>query len=69
MDPDQRIEWLYGLLRQLPPVDRTVLMLHLDRLSHREIGEVIGLTENHVGVRLHRVKKWLSEQREVTHGL
>jgi RNA polymerase sigma-70 factor, ECF subfamily len=63
-----RLDWLYALIRELPPADRTVLMLHLDRLSHREIGEVTGLTENNVGVRLHRIKRWLSEQKETHHG-
>lgn len=65
---DTRLDWLYALIRELPPADRTVLLLHLDRLSHREIGEVTGLTENHVGVRLHRIKRWLSDQKETDHG-
>jgi RNA polymerase sigma-70 factor (ECF subfamily) len=63
-----RLEWLYGLLRQLPPLDRTLLMLHFDQLSHREIGEVTGLTENNVGVRLHRIKRWIAEQKGDSHG-
>lgn len=62
-----RLDWLYASIRQLPPADRTVLLLHLDRLSHREIGEITGLTENNVGVRLHRIKRWLSEQKETHH--
>lgn len=67
--PDHtRLEWLYALIRKLAPIDRTVLMLHLERLSHREIGEVTSLTENNVGVRLHRIKRWLSEQKDTHHG-
>jgi RNA polymerase sigma factor (sigma-70 family) len=64
-----RLDWLYALIRELPPLDRTVLMLHLDQLSHREIGEVTGLTENNVGVRLHRIKRWLSDQKTSHHEL
>jgi RNA polymerase sigma factor (sigma-70 family) len=64
-----RLEWLYALMRELPPLDRTVLMLHLDRLSHREVGEVTGLSENHVGVRLHRIKQWLAERKGADNGL
>ncbi len=60
----ERLEWLYALIRQLPAVDRTVLLLHFEQLSHREIGEVTGLTENHIGVRLHRIKRWLGDQKE-----
>lgn len=63
VDADQRLEWLYGIIRELPPLDRTVLMLHLDRLTHREIGEITGLTENHIGVRMHRIKRWLADRK------
>ena len=58
-----RLEWLYRLIRQLPPLDRTLLMLHLDKLPHREIAEVTGLTETNVGVRLHRIKQGLAAQK------
>jgi RNA polymerase sigma factor (sigma-70 family) len=68
-EPTGRLEWLYALIRELPPLDRTVLMLHLDRLSHREIGDVTGLSENNVGVRLHRIKRWIGEQKGASDGL
>lgn len=58
-----RLDWLYATIRRLPPLDRTILMLQLDRLSHAEIAEVTGLTENNVGVRLHRIKRWLADQK------
>jgi RNA polymerase sigma factor (sigma-70 family) len=64
-----RLEWLYALMRELPPLDRTVLMLSLDRLSHREVGEVTGLSENNVGVRLHRIKQWFAERKGHDDGL
>jgi RNA polymerase sigma-70 factor (ECF subfamily) len=64
----QRLEWLYALIRELPPLDRTVLLLHLDRLSHREIGEVTGMSENHVGVRLHRIRRWLADRKGADDG-
>lgn len=60
---DHRLEWLYELIRKLPPLDRTLLMLQLDKLSHREIAEITGLTETNVGVRLHRIRQSLSNQK------
>ena len=36
-------------------------MLLLDGLAYREIAEVTGLTENHVGVALTRARKRLTE--------
>jgi len=64
----ERLEWLYALIRELLPLDRTVLMLHFDRLSHQEIGEVTGLSEGNIGVRLHRIKRWLADQKEENDG-
>jgi RNA polymerase sigma-70 factor (ECF subfamily) len=37
------------------------LILQLDGLSYREISEIAGLTENHVGVALTRVRKKLAK--------
>jgi RNA polymerase sigma-70 factor (ECF subfamily) len=66
----RQLDWLYALIRQLPAADRTLIMLQLDQLSHREIADITGLTESNVGVRLHRIKHWLSAQKtEFTHEL
>lgn len=58
----QQLDWLYAVIRRLPPADRTLLMLQLDQLSLREIADVTGLSESNVGVRIHRIKQWLSAQ-------
>lgn len=34
-------------------------MLYLEDLSYKEIAEVLGLTEDNVGVKLNRIKKKL----------
>ena len=67
-DAAARLDWLYALIRELAPLDRSVLLLHLDQLSHFEIGEVTGLSENYVGVRLYRIKRWLADRKGDTHG-
>lgn len=61
----ERTEWLERLvaaLQALPPADRALLLLMLDGLSYREIAEVTGMTENHVGVALTRARKRLTTQ-------
>lgn len=60
---ERQLEWLYALIRQLAPIERTLIMLHLDGLPHQEVAEVTGLSANNVGVRLHRIKQWLSSQK------
>ena len=51
---------LMRAVRQLPTADRSLVVLSLDGLSYREISEVTGMTENHVGVALTRVRQKLS---------
>ena len=57
-DPDQ-LGYLYNGIRKLNKVDRSLILLVLDELSHREISQIIGISESAVGVRIHRVKKKL----------
>jgi RNA polymerase sigma factor (sigma-70 family) len=61
---------LYAAIRQLPPVDRSLVLLHLDGVSYADMAEIHGLTESNVGVRLNRLKQKLSASlQEVTHEL
>ena len=43
-------------MRSLPLGARQVLVLALEGLTHSEIGDVLGLAENVVSVRLHRAR-------------
>lgn len=59
---------LYAAIRSLGEADRALVLLLLDGQSYREISEITGLTENHVGVALTRVRKKLAEaMKEVRH--
>jgi RNA polymerase sigma-70 factor (ECF subfamily) len=60
----ERLEWLYMRIRELPPADRTLVLLYLDKVGYAEIAEITGLTESNIGVRLHRIKQQLSAQTE-----
>jgi RNA polymerase sigma-70 factor (ECF subfamily) len=54
------LEQLYSALQTMPPSERALVLLMLDGLAYREIAEVTGLTENHVGVALTRARKHLA---------
>lgn len=56
----ESLEQLYGHIRALPPLDRSLILLHLDHVSYSEIGEIHGLSESNVGARLSRVKQKLT---------
>ena len=62
-----RLEWLYGAINTLKPVDRTICLLLLDGLSYREMADIVGLTEENVGIRVHRCKQQLSTLVERHH--
>lgn len=55
---------LESFLASLTPVDRSVLILYMEGTSQREIGDVIGISEGAVGVRIHRIKA-LYKQRHL----
>lgn len=55
-----RLQWLYAQIHELPPVDRSLILLSLDRLDYETIAEITGLSAANVGVRLHRLKQRLA---------
>jgi RNA polymerase sigma-70 factor, ECF subfamily len=57
----ETVEQLYNAIHQLPKTDAALVLLYLDELSYREMAEVLGISENNVGVKLNRAKKALSE--------
>jgi RNA polymerase sigma-70 factor (ECF subfamily) len=61
--PEQEIVGqLYAAIRQLPKVDASLALMHLDGLSYLEMAGVLGISENYIGVKLNRVRKQLAEQ-------
>ena len=55
------LDRLYAAIQAMPEFDRALVLLMLDGLAYREISEVTGLTENHVGVALTRARRRLAE--------
>jgi RNA polymerase sigma-70 factor, ECF subfamily len=56
------VEQLYAAIRRLPKVDASLALMHLDGLSYQEMGEVLGISENYIGVKLNRIRKQLMQQ-------
>lgn len=65
-DPEQlaHLADLERVVNALDPLNRALLLLYLDDLAYREIGEILGLSEANVGVRLNRLKQRLRAQME-----
>lgn len=66
----EALEHIYAAIRRLPPLDRSLILLHLDGVAYSEIAEIHGLTESNVGVRLNRLKqKIITALEEISHEL
>jgi RNA polymerase sigma-70 factor (ECF subfamily) len=58
------IQILEAFIRQLGDIDRTVILMHLDGCSYKEISEATGFDAGALRVRIHRLKKQLAEFAE-----
>ena len=59
---EEIVERLYAAIRQLPKVDASLALMHLDGLSYQEMAEVLGISENYIGVKLNRIRQQLADQ-------
>lgn len=55
------LERLYAEIRNLPPLDRSLVLLSLDRVSYADMAQIHGLSESNIGVRLNRAKQQLAK--------
>ncbi|HOG18825.1 MAG TPA: sigma-70 family RNA polymerase sigma factor [Salinivirgaceae bacterium] len=58
---DLQINVLYKLIEKLNSEDKTIIYLYLDDLSHKEIAEILGISETNVGTKIHRIKSKLKK--------
>ena len=65
-DEDPRLGWLYGQIASLEPVARSLILLHLDGLSYREIADTLGISETNVGAKLSRIRRTLVDKMKET---
>lgn len=52
----QQIRVLYDRISRLDLIDRSLILLWLEGISYDEIGAIIGISSNNVGVKLARIK-------------
>jgi len=64
VEPDNNnddLQQLYIAIRKLKEVDRAIIMLYLEENNYKQIGEIIGLSEKNVSVKIVRIKKKLEK--------
>jgi RNA polymerase sigma-70 factor (ECF subfamily) len=62
LDESQGLQRLLGLIQRLRPLDRQVILLYLEDIDAKTIGEIVGLSAANVATKIHRVKKVLAQQ-------
>lgn len=63
-DGNKRLEeylQLKNLIDHLNPIDKALITLWLDEKPYSEIATIIGISQNNVGIRLHRIKEKLQK--------
>lgn len=59
----ERIDILYRLISELSPIDKAIVTMWLDDRSYEEIAEVVGISRNNIGLRLHRIReRWKNSE-------
>jgi RNA polymerase sigma factor (sigma-70 family) len=58
-EANQDARQLQWAIRQLGEIDRAIISMHLDGYSNGEMAAIIGITNNSVAVKLHRIKQQL----------
>jgi RNA polymerase sigma factor (sigma-70 family) len=59
LEQQEKLEQLYRCIYKLNDVDKSIVLLYLEDLNHKEIAEISGITENHVAVKMSRIKEKL----------
>lgn len=58
---EQQVQLLYTCISRLAETDRLIITLVLEEKPYDEIADITGITENNLRVKIHRIKKQLSE--------
>ena len=58
----EHVRLLQAFIDRQPPLDRALLLLHLEEHSQREIGDILGLSETNVSTKIARLKQRLRNE-------
>jgi RNA polymerase sigma-70 factor (ECF subfamily) len=69
-DDDQKDDQIHALrsaIRHLAEIDRAIMILYLEEHSYAEIGNILGLSESNIGVRITRAKQKIKKFMDSEH--
>lgn len=56
---EEKYQALHDCISLLNDADKPIVILYLDELSYKKIASILGLTENHIAVKMKRIKRKL----------
>lgn len=59
---ENSVDILEQFLLRLSKIDKAIMMLYLDDISHKQISEITGQSVNTIGVRISRIKQKFKQQ-------
>ena len=62
IDRQRTLQQLSQFIRQLKPLDRQIMISHLEDMDAATIAEITGLSPANVGMKIHRIKNILSNR-------
>lgn len=57
----ERLVWLRNCVQGLREFDRALILLYFEEKSHKEIAEILGLSETNVATKISRIKERLKQ--------
>ena len=61
-EKEEAIVFLQQFIAELKELDKALMLLYLEEKSHREIAEIIGITETNVATKVGRIKTILKQK-------
>ena len=55
-DKNEEFKRLEACVEKLDGINKSIVLLYLEDLSYKKISEITGLSENHVAVKIKRIK-------------
>lgn len=60
-EKEEQLQQMYQCIQKLEETNKMIILMTLDGIEYPEIAEVIGITEETLRVRIHRIKKSLTQ--------
>ncbi|KFF06360.1 RNA polymerase sigma factor [Flavobacterium reichenbachii] len=60
-EKEEQLQQMYKCIQKLEETNKMIILMTLDGIEYNEISEVIGITEETLRVRIHRIKKTLTK--------